>query len=91
MVEVPDETPVTTPEEFMVATAMLLLLQTPPDGLLDRVVVLPAQTLVVPVIGETTGKAFTVTVTADDVAIQPLALVTSTVIELLPIGKPVVL
>jgi hypothetical protein len=36
-------TPVTTPEAFTVATALLLLVQVPPEGEEDKVEVAPAQ------------------------------------------------
>ena len=63
----------------MVAIAVLLLLQTP-DGVASlTVMVLPAQTLkvagAVTVIGNTTGKAFTVT-TVVTVVVQLFILVT---------------
>jgi len=60
MVEVPDVTPLTTPVvEPMVATEVLVLLHVPPDVPSVNVVVLPAQTEVVPEI--VAGTAFTVT------------------------------
>ena len=50
MVAVPADIPVTSPPEVMVATAELLLLQEPPVGVHDSVVVAPVHTVVVPVI-----------------------------------------
>jgi len=50
MVQVPAETPVTTPDASTVAFAVLLLLHVPPATLLAKVVVLPEHTLAVPVI-----------------------------------------
>ena len=72
----PADTPVTTPVELLiVATAVLLLLHTPPLELLLKVVVLPTQVLELPVIGPNTGLAFTVT---PNVAVptQPLPSIT---------------
>ena len=60
--DVPCATPVTTPDEFIVATAVLELLHVPPGVVLAKVVVDPTQTLVVPVM--LFGKPLTVTVTA---------------------------
>jgi hypothetical protein len=51
MVVFPSEIPVTTPVlAFTVPIALLLLLHVPPETLFDRVVLLDAQTVVVPVI-----------------------------------------
>jgi hypothetical protein len=75
MVAVPAATPVTTPEAFTVATAVLLEAQVPPAVTSASVVVDPAQTVVVPVIAATTGKALTVTV-VEELAVQPEPLVT---------------
>ena len=58
MVEVPALIPLMT-AAVSVATAVLLLLHTPPAGVAAKVVVSPSQTLAVPVI--TAGNAFTVT------------------------------
>ncbi len=53
IVTVPEATPVTTPvDEPTVAIAVLLLLHVPPDVALLSVVVLPWQTLAVPVMGD---------------------------------------
>ena len=71
MVEVPADTPVTTPELFIVATAALLLLHVPPVVASLNVVEFPIQTLVVPVIAATVGKGFTVTVVVA-LLVQPL-------------------
>ena len=56
MIALPADTPVTTPVLlFTVATPGLLLLHTPPFGLLLKAILLPEQTLLYPVIGSTTG------------------------------------
>ena len=60
MVAEPAVTPVTTPVELTVATPVLLLLHTPPVGDDDSAVVEVAHTVVLPVIGDTTGNACTV-------------------------------
>ena len=59
MVVVPAAIPVTTPDELMVATVLLLLLHVPPGVAIERVVVLPVQAVVMPVISAPT-TAFTV-------------------------------
>jgi hypothetical protein len=74
MVAEPAETPVTTPEALTVATAVLLEDQVPPAVASLKVVADPTQTLVVPVMAATTGRAFTVTPVVTAV-VQPLALV----------------
>jgi hypothetical protein len=66
MVAEPAETPLTTPEELTVAFAELLL-QTPLAVVQLSVVVKLVQTVVVPVMAATVGKAFTVQVTATGV------------------------
>jgi len=48
--DVPADTPVTTPEEFIVATPTFPLVQVPPGLVLVSVVVVPEQRVVVPVI-----------------------------------------
>ncbi len=65
----------TTPEALTVATPALLEDQVPPVVTSASVVVDPAQTVVVPVIAATTGRAFTVTV-AVELEVQPEPLVT---------------
>jgi hypothetical protein len=75
MVAVPAATPVTTPEALTVATEVLEEDQVPPAVTSARVVVDPAQTVVVPVIAATTGRALTVTV-AVEVEVQPEPFVT---------------
>jgi hypothetical protein len=77
MVAVPAVTPVTSPEAFTAALA-LLLLHTPPEVVLDNCIVVPATTLVLPVIDETEGFVFTVTADVAE-AEQPAALVAVTV------------
>ena len=59
MVAEPAATPVTTPEEETVATAASEVVQVPPARVLDKDVVAPAQTVVVP---EIVGLALTVIV-----------------------------
>ena len=69
----PAETPETTPDAFMVATAVLLLVQVPPVAPFDVNVVVPVvRIVVVPEIVPALGKALTVTVelVAEE---QPLA------------------
>lgn len=61
MPHVPDTRPVNTPAPLIVLPAQQL--QTPPEGVLDRVVLLPWQTVSVPEMAP--GAAFTVT-TADE-------------------------
>ena len=54
MVLVPGEIPMTIPDdEPTVATALLLLLQCPPEVVSDNVLEEPTQTLAVPLIGPT--------------------------------------
>jgi hypothetical protein len=61
MVAEPANTPDTIPELSIVATAILLLLQLPPDTISDRLVVAPpAHTIVVPCIVPALGNGFTV-------------------------------
>ena len=62
---------VTTPVALTVATDGVALLHTPDAVALESVVVAPIQTLVVPVMLATAGRAFTVMVYVD-VALQPL-------------------
>ena len=66
---------VTTPVALTVATDWVALLQTPDAVALDNAVVEPTQTLAVPVMLATTGRAFTVIV-ADTAVTHPFALVT---------------
>ena len=75
MVVVPAEIAVTSPFAAIVATARLLEDHTPPVVAFASVVVPVTQTSVVPVMGATTGSAFTVTVVVV-VATQPDAFVT---------------
>ena len=80
IVVVPAVTPVTAPvEALIVATAVLLDVQTPFAVVLDNVVVDPVHTAVVPVIDATTGNAVTVTAVAALVDEHPSAFVTVTV------------
>lgn len=62
--EVPGVIPETRPAAFTVATAGVELDQTPPEVRSASCVVDPAQTVAVPVIAATTGRAFTVTLRA---------------------------
>jgi hypothetical protein len=75
MVTDPAATPVTTPEALTVATEVLEEDQDPPVVVSCNVVVEPAQTVVVPVMGFTLGVGFTGPV-PDELAEQPAALVT---------------
>jgi hypothetical protein len=59
-VAVPEDTPVTTPVVLIVAITGLLLLQVPPGVAAVNDVVVPAQKLNGPIIGD--GDGFTVTV-----------------------------
>lgn len=65
---------VTIPLELTVATEVLLLLQVPPEVASTRVVVVPAQRVVVPVIKPAVGAV--VTVTAMNVLAEPQELET---------------
>ena len=67
MVVVPAAMPDTTPDVPIVAIAGVLLLHVPPVVVLAIVVVAPAHTLIVPVMADTVGFAFTVTIAVDDV------------------------
>jgi len=58
IVDMPAESPETTPEVLTVPTAGLLLLHVPPPGVAFNVVVLPIHTFIVPVIEA--GAVFTV-------------------------------
>ena len=63
MVVLPAATPVTTPvDELTVAAVVLLLLQVPPLILLERVVVEPVQTKVVPLMVPALGTGIPVMV-----------------------------
>ncbi len=74
MVEVPADTPVTTPViEPMVATAGVLLLQVPPVVVFERVVVAPIHVVSVPVIGDEIAE---LTVTTLVATALPQALLT---------------
>ena len=78
MVAVPSTRPVTSPIVFTVATEVLLLLQVPPVVALLNNEVVFRQIEVVPDMGSTVGRAFTVTTVAVEVAEQLLAFVTVT-------------
>jgi hypothetical protein len=58
IVGIPADKPVTTPDVETEPRVALLLLQVPPDGVDDNVVVLPGHTAAVPVIA--VGIGFTV-------------------------------
>lgn len=63
----PDTPPVTSPVDALIdAIVGLLLLQVPPDGVLDKVSVLPTHT---PVPEKSDGVVFTLTVFVD---VQPV-------------------
>lgn len=71
MVSVPATWPVTTPvAEPIVASVVLLLLHVPPVEALNRAVVNPVHTFVIPVIAA--GNGFTVSIA---VAMQPVGSV----------------
>ena len=60
MVTVPREIPPTTPvAAFTVPIAVLLLLQVPPAGVVDNVVVAPRQAILTPVIAAGVGVTVT--------------------------------
>ena len=62
IVAVPAATPVTAPViEFTVAVEGALLVHTPPDVVLVKVVVDPIHALAVPLIAASVGNAFTLT------------------------------
>jgi hypothetical protein len=63
---------VTTPLELIEATLGEALLQVPPLVVLNKLVVRPTQTDVIPVIGLTVGNGLTVTAVV--VALQPVVL-----------------
>jgi hypothetical protein len=69
-VDVPAEIPVTAPDELIVATLVLLLLQVPPAVALLNVVPAAAQKEVVPVIEATVGRLLTVMVAVVLYALQ---------------------
>ena len=80
MVALPAVTPVTTPVlGFTVATAVLLLLHTPPAGVALKVVVPPTIVPIVPLITGVTGLGNTVTLIVLLLPPQPLAAVKVTV------------
>ena len=81
----PEDTPVTTPVALTVAIEVFELDQVGFTLVVARLVVVPTQSEVLPVIAAVVGKAFTVTVVAEEVTEQPPALVTVTVY-----GPPVV-
>ncbi len=60
--DVPADSPDTSPDEFIVATEVVALDHTPPAVMFESWVVDAAQSVVVPVIGGTTGSGLTVTV-----------------------------
>ena len=66
--------PVTNPPDVIVAMEGLLLLQVPPVVALPSVVVVPAHSVVVPVMAATDGAPLTVRLPVP-VAVQPAALV----------------
>ena len=94
MVTVPVETPVTTPLDETVAIDVFEDVQTPPVVVELSVITSVTELIVLPVIGATIGRAFTVTV-VDTESTQPLPLVTvylmMLVPALIPLTKPVLL
>jgi hypothetical protein len=72
--------PVTSPEELPIVATPELLLQTPPDAVSLRVVVLPTHTPPAPVIVPAPGVGFTVPIVVlVPNALQPFASVTDKV------------
>src|ERR1035437_9723023 len=69
IVDVPADTPVTTPAPETGAFVVLLLLHTPPAVASLKVIVEPLQTLVAPAIAA--GKGFMVTTTLPSIPQQP--------------------
>ena len=79
----------TTPLELIVAILGEALLQIPPVVVLNKLVVNPTQTDVVPVIGFTVGRALTVTALV--VALQPVVLLVKVKVavpEAIPVTSP---
>jgi hypothetical protein len=75
MVTVPADRPVTIPAGLMAAMPGLLLLHMPPRVALASGVDVPEQTLVAPVMGDTTGSVPTVRTAVDTAEPQtPLAV-----------------
>ena len=72
IVTVPNILPITIPVFETIAIEVSELLQVPPIVALLRVVVLPLQTMVFPVIGFTVGSAYTNTLLLDDNLLQPV-------------------
>ena len=75
MKTLPADTPVTRPVPSTVAIVLSEVFQVPSPVASFSCVVLPTQTLYVPVIGDTTGTALTVTVDVTAV-LQPFTLTT---------------
>lgn len=88
MVTLPAAMPDTTPVLLTVAMPVLLLVQVPLGVEEDRVVVLPIQTVVLPVIGLTTGTALTVRVAVAIAAVQGPVPSGSLVVTVMVIGLP---
>ena len=79
----------TTPLELIVATLGEALLQIPPVVVLNKLVVRPTQTDVIPVIGFTVGNGLTITAVV--VALQPVVLLVKvkvTLPEATPVTSP---
>jgi hypothetical protein len=75
-VAVPGARAVINPDELIETILILLLDQTPPKVLEDKVEVAPKQRVVIPVIGDTTGFPLEITVTEFEVYVavsQPVA------------------
>ena len=62
IVALPPETPVTTPDELIVAIPVFMLLQTPEGVVFESATVLSAQIVAAPEIALTTGNGLTVIV-----------------------------
>jgi hypothetical protein len=73
MIALPAETPVTTPELFIEAIAVLLLDQLPPPVVLVRFIVLFSQTRLGPAMAAMLGGGFTVTEAEAVLEIHPFA------------------
>ncbi len=69
MIVVPALTPVTTPDELMVATEVVPLVHAPPETVLDKVIVNPVHTLAEPLIVPAVGAALIETTA---VTLQPV-------------------
>jgi hypothetical protein len=90
MVVIPVEIPVTTPDVDTEPTAVAELAQTPDGVVDDSVILLPTQTLPLPVMALTVGSALTVNVKVANV-VHPYPLTTVYVTTATPLLVPVTL